>query len=85
MIMNLRGSKAKLSMLVERAAAGEEVVITVRGKPRAKLTGLGQTLHPIPDRRWSEELRALQKNTPDGRARGVDRCWMICGRTGSSE
>lgn len=61
MIMNLRGSKAKLSMLVERAAAGEEVVITVRGKPRAKLTGLGQTLHPIPDRRWSEELRALQK------------------------
>ena len=61
MIMNLRGSKAKLSMLVERAAAGEEVVITVRGKPRAKLTGMGQTLHPIPDRRWSEELRALQK------------------------
>lgn len=61
MIMNLRGSKAKLSMLVERAAAGEEVVITVRGKPRAKLTGMGQTLHPIPDRRWSEELRVLQK------------------------
>jgi len=61
MIMNLRGSKAKLSMLVERAAAGEEVVITVRGKPRAKLTGMGQMFHPIPDRRWAEELRGLQR------------------------
>lgn len=61
MIMNLKGSKAKLSMLVERAAAGEEVVITVRGKPRAKLTGLGLMLDPGPDQRWSEELRVLQK------------------------
>jgi prevent-host-death family protein len=74
MIMNLRGSKAKLSMLVERAAAGEEVVITVRGKPRAKLTGMGETPHPIPDRRWADELRMLQKKYsrwPRGRSRSV--------------
>lgn len=33
----LRESKAKLSEFVERASAGEEVVITVRGKPKARL------------------------------------------------
>jgi antitoxin (DNA-binding transcriptional repressor) of toxin-antitoxin stability system len=48
-------------MRMKRAAAGEEVVITLRRKPRAKLTGMGQMFHPIPDRRWAEELRVLQK------------------------
>ena len=36
MIATLRESKAHLSALVERAAQGEEVVITVRGKPKAR-------------------------------------------------
>ncbi len=37
MYATLRESKAKLSSLVERASAGEEVVITVRGHPKARL------------------------------------------------
>jgi prevent-host-death family protein len=37
MIATLRESKARISELVRRAARGEEVVITVRGKPEARL------------------------------------------------
>ena len=37
MIKTLKESKAKLSELVELASQGEEVVITVRGKPKARL------------------------------------------------
>lgn len=37
MIITLRESKAKLSALVDMAARGEEVVITVRGRPMARL------------------------------------------------
>ena len=37
MITTLRESKARISELVKRAAGGEEVVITVRGKPEARL------------------------------------------------
>ncbi|HWE05996.1 MAG TPA: type II toxin-antitoxin system prevent-host-death family antitoxin [Rhizomicrobium sp.] len=39
--VNLAEAKAHLSELVERAAAGEVVCIMRRGKPVAKLTGLG--------------------------------------------
>ncbi len=37
MITTLREGKAKLSALVELASRGEEVIITVRGKPKARL------------------------------------------------
>lgn len=40
MIKTLRESKAKLSELVASAAAGEEIIITVRGKPKARLCPL---------------------------------------------
>ena len=42
MIVTLRESKAKLSALVAVAAQGEEVVITVRGRPRARLCPLAR-------------------------------------------
>ena len=35
--VNLYDAKTQLSKLVERAAAGEEIVIAKAGKPRAKL------------------------------------------------
>lgn len=60
MIATLRESKAKLSALVALAEAGEEVIITVRGKPKARLS-------PIPDQSiadmsgWTRELRLLQR------------------------
>jgi prevent-host-death family protein len=37
MVTTLRESKAKLSELVERASKGEDILITVRGKVKAKL------------------------------------------------
>jgi prevent-host-death family protein len=39
--VNLYVAKTHLSELVERAAAGEEIVIAKSGKPRARLVGLG--------------------------------------------
>jgi prevent-host-death family protein len=37
---NLYAAKTHLSDLVERAAAGEEIVISKSGKPKARLVGL---------------------------------------------
>ena len=36
-VVNLKESKARLSELVARAGRGEEIVVTVRGKPAARL------------------------------------------------
>ena len=38
MITNLREAKSNLSQLVQLAAGGEDIVITVRGQPTARLT-----------------------------------------------
>ena len=40
MIATLKESKARLSELVRLAGAGEEVLITVRGKPQARLSAV---------------------------------------------
>jgi antitoxin (DNA-binding transcriptional repressor) of toxin-antitoxin stability system len=44
MIVNMSEAKSSLSKLVERAAAGEEILIAKNGKPLARLTRL-----PRPD------------------------------------
>ena len=58
MIATLKDSKAHLSALVERASQGEDVIITVRGKPKARLC-------PIPaynqSTSWKDELRESRK------------------------
>jgi prevent-host-death family protein len=62
MIMTLRESKARLSELVERAASGEEVLITVRGRPKARLVPAmhsGMVEGGMAD--WANRLRGLQK------------------------
>jgi prevent-host-death family protein len=41
-VVNIYDAKSQLSALVERAAAGEEIVIAKAGKPRAKLVPLPQ-------------------------------------------
>jgi prevent-host-death family protein len=38
--VNIHAAKTNLSSLVERAAAGEEIIIAKAGKPVARLTGL---------------------------------------------
>lgn len=45
--ISLAEAKAKLSELVERAAAGETVEITKRGKPVAQLVPVKKKLKPI--------------------------------------
>ncbi|KAB2862898.1 MAG: type II toxin-antitoxin system prevent-host-death family antitoxin [Bauldia sp.] len=45
--VTLAEAKAHLSELVERAAAGETVSITRRGKPIAKITPLDEPRKPV--------------------------------------
>lgn len=56
MIVNIRESKARLSELVTKAAAGEEVLITVRGRPKARLVAVSARLEPPDLVRWAGEL-----------------------------
>ena len=59
MVTNLREAKASLSQLVQRAAGGEEVLITVRGEPKARLIGLRQEAErPVSRKEWAAELVA---------------------------
>ena len=44
--VNLYDAKTNLSKLVERAAAGEEIIIAKAGKPKAKLVPYRPVLEP---------------------------------------
>jgi prevent-host-death family protein len=46
---SVRTAKAHLSKLLDRAAAGEEIVITSAGRPKARLVGLAGR-PPVPVR-----------------------------------
>lgn len=69
MIKSLRESKAKLSELVETASRGQDVLITVRGKVKARL--VRATARPGASDRsaWLRELRALRKAHSRARTR----------------
>ena len=72
MVITLRESKAKLSELVQRASQGEDVLITVRGQIKARLTSATE---PGDDRAvWIERLKTLQKKytAPKGKTRMED-------------
>jgi prevent-host-death family protein len=59
MITNLREAKSNLSQLVQLAAEGEEIVITVRGRPTARLTGVVPKEMRVGGRKaWADELSA---------------------------
>jgi prevent-host-death family protein len=58
--VTLAKAKARLSELVERAARGEPVRITRRGKPIARLTGVAPQPKPID----LESLRTLTASMP---------------------
>ncbi len=61
MIKTLRESKAKLSELVELASQGEDVLITVRGKVKARLTSAKPQGEAEDMQAWVEELKKMQK------------------------
>ena len=62
MVKTLRESKAKLSELVELAHQGEDVLITVRGQVKARLTGVAAD-NAVDMKRWAEDLGALDTYT----------------------
>lgn len=62
MIRTLRDSKAKLSELVHAASEGQDVLITVRGKVKARLTGVDSAQSPAKRGAWVRELMLLQKS-----------------------
>lgn len=45
--VNIYEAKTKLSQLVDRAAAGEDVVVSRNGKPLARITRLERPRRPI--------------------------------------
>jgi prevent-host-death family protein len=59
MITNLREAKSNLSQLVQLAANGEDILITVRGRPTARLTGVvPKEAHDQEREGWAAELLA---------------------------
>ncbi len=59
MITNLREAKCNLSQLVQLAAEGEDIVITVRGRPMARLTRVvPKETQDVARKEWAEELSA---------------------------
>ena len=55
-IVNLYEAKTHLSELVERAAAGEEVIIAKAGKPRARLLPLESVREPRTPGGWKGQI-----------------------------
>jgi prevent-host-death family protein len=58
--VNLADAKARLSELVERAAAGEPVQILRRGKPVAQIVAIDRPRKPIK----LEDLQAVTRGMP---------------------
>ena len=68
MIVSVRESKARLSELLAKALEGEEVVITVRGEPTARLVPV-KTCAGKPDlRAWAADRRRIL----EGQTMGTD-------------
>lgn len=55
-IVNLYEAKTALSRLVERAAAGEEIIIAKAGKPKARLVPLTGQVEPRQPGGWEGKV-----------------------------
>ncbi len=69
MVKTLRESKARLSELVELASRGEDVLISVRGKIKVRLTRAGARQGESSNSGWVRDLKALHKAYGKGRAK----------------
>jgi prevent-host-death family protein len=54
---NIHEAKTQLSRLVERAAAGEEIIISKAGRPVARLGPIPQAVTPRKPGRWRGQVR----------------------------
>ena len=61
-------AKARLSELLDRVERGEEVVITRRGKPVARVSGVARKLEPID----FAAIRELRESMPFQEVPSVD-------------
>jgi prevent-host-death family protein len=69
MIAKLREAKEQLSDLVKRAAGGEEIIITVRGQPMARLSSVRSGSGGSHDRGgFADELAAMAESVRLGSA-----------------
>ncbi len=71
--VNLYEAKTHLSSLVERAAAGEEIVIAKNGKPMARLVALGPSSRPIP---WGDLQGSVTMSDEELMAPLPDSAWQ---------
>lgn len=60
MIYNLYRAKSALSELVDRAAAGEEIIIAKNGKPMARLVPAGPGTVPRVPGGWEGRVRVSE-------------------------
>jgi prevent-host-death family protein len=56
MIVNVHEAKTHLSRLLERVAAGEEVIIGKAGRPVARLVPYVDSAHPRAPGRWRNRV-----------------------------
>jgi prevent-host-death family protein len=56
-LVNIHEAKTHLSRLVERAAAGEEIIIGRAGRPVARLVPYASTGQPRRPGRWAGRVR----------------------------
>ena len=69
MLLNLYEAKTELSSLVDRAAAGEEIIIAKAGRPLAKLVPLGRSDQRRKPGGWQGKVRIaddFDAPLPDG-------------------
>jgi prevent-host-death family protein len=66
MVTNLRDAKSRFSELVKLAADGEEILITVRGEPMVKLTGVVAGHHADDRAAWIDELTVAAASEASG-------------------
>jgi prevent-host-death family protein len=57
MLVNIHEAKTHLSRLVERAAAGEDIVIGKAGRPLARLVAFREDAAPRRPGRWAGRIR----------------------------
>ncbi len=68
MTATLSTSQAELPKLVEIASQGEDVVITVEGKPKARLTRIDSPApKPFDGMKWIAELEDLNRRYNSGK------------------
>jgi prevent-host-death family protein len=67
MFANVHAAKTQLSRLIDRAAAGEEVIIGKAGKPKVRLVPYVQDASPRQPGRWAGRLTVADDfdATPD--------------------